>query len=106
MQTIDSLTSLWSNGTSGHGECVKFVKSFGLPMMVVGGGGYTIRNVSRAWAYETSVLLEEEVSNNIPYNDYFEYYAPSFKLHLEPDPDLENSNSREYLEEYKYGHCS
>ncbi|KAF1331561.1 Histone deacetylase, partial [Globisporangium splendens] len=87
--------------TKGHGECVRFVKSFGLPTLVLGGGGYTIRNVSRAWAYETSVLLDEEVSNNIPYNDYFEYYAPNFKLHLEPDPDLENANSKEYLEEYK-----
>lgn len=86
----------------GHGECVRFVKSFGLPTLVLGGGGYTIRNVSRAWAYETSVLLDEEVSNNIPYNDYFEYYAPNFKLHLEPDLDLENANSKEYLEEYKY----
>ncbi|KAG1708959.1 Histone deacetylase 1 [Phytophthora capsici] len=87
--------------TRGHGECVKFVKSFGLPMLVLGGGGYTIRNVSRAWAYETSILLDEEVSNNIPYNDYFEFYAPNFKLHLEPDPDLENANSKEYLDECK-----
>jgi hypothetical protein len=71
-------------------------------MLVLGGGGYTIRNVSRAWAFETSILLEEEVSNNIPYNDYFEFYAPNFKLHLEPDPDLENANSREYLDECKY----
>ena len=70
--------------------------------MVLGGGGYTIRNVSRAWAYETAVLLDEDVSNNIPYNDYFEFYAPSFKLHLEPDADLDNANSREYLEECKY----
>ncbi|ETL49347.1 hypothetical protein F441_01217 [Phytophthora nicotianae CJ01A1] len=88
--------------TRGHGECVKFVKSFGLPMLVLGGGGYTIRNVSRAWAYETSILLDEEVSNNIPYNDYFEFYAPNFKLHLEPDPDLENANSKEYLDECKH----
>ncbi|RLN91859.1 hypothetical protein BBJ28_00015880 [Nothophytophthora sp. Chile5] len=88
--------------TKGHGECVRFVKGFGLPTLVLGGGGYTIRNVSRAWAYETSILLDEEVSNNIPYNDYFEFYAPSFKLHLEPDPDMENANSKEYLEEYKY----
>lgn len=95
-------TVAFGSCSAGHGECVRFVKSFGLPTMVLGGGGYTIRNVSRAWAYETSVLLDEEVSNNIPYNDYFEYYAPNFKLHLEPDPDLENANSREYLEEYKY----
>ena len=71
-------------------------------MLVLGGGGYTIRNVARAWAYETSILLNEEVSNNIPYNDYFEFYAPNFKLHLEPDPDLEDANSREYLDECKY----
>uniref|UniRef100_M4C2Y2 Histone deacetylase n=1 Tax=Hyaloperonospora arabidopsidis (strain Emoy2) TaxID=559515 RepID=M4C2Y2_HYAAE len=87
--------------TRGHGECVKFVKSFCLPMLVLGGGGYTIRNVARAWAYETSILLDEEVSNNIPYNDYFEFYAPNFKLHLEPDPDLDDANSREYLDECK-----
>lgn len=71
-------------------------------MLVVGGGGYRMRNVSRAWAYETSILIDQEVSNNIPYNDYFEFYAPTFKLHLEQDPDLKNDNSKEYLEKHKY----
>jgi hypothetical protein len=32
---------------------------FGLPMLVVGGGGYKIKNVARCWAYETAVLLGE-----------------------------------------------
>lgn len=31
----------------GHAEAVKHVKSFGVPMLVLGGGGYTIRNVAR-----------------------------------------------------------
>ena len=31
----------------GHAECVRFVKSFNLPTLVVGGGGYTLRNVPR-----------------------------------------------------------
>ncbi|KAG7381547.1 Histone deacetylase 3 [Phytophthora pseudosyringae] len=87
--------------TRGHGECVRFVKGFGLPMLVVGGGGYRIRNVSRAWAYETSILLNQEVSNDIPYNDYFEFYAPDFKLHLVPDKELKNDNTKEYLEKHK-----
>lgn len=39
-----------------HGACVEFVKSFGLPLLVLGGGGYTPRNVSRLWAYETSFV--------------------------------------------------
>ena len=39
----------------GHGECVKYVKSFGLPLLVLGGGGYNIRNVSRSAATLTDM---------------------------------------------------
>ena len=31
----------------GHAECVNYVRSFNIPTLVLGGGGYTIRNVSR-----------------------------------------------------------
>ena len=31
----------------GHAECVRFVKSFNVPTLVLGGGGYTLRNVPR-----------------------------------------------------------
>ncbi len=27
----------------GHGEAVSFTKSFGIPMLVLGGGGYTVK---------------------------------------------------------------
>lgn len=37
-----------------HGACVEFVKGFRLPLLVLGGGGYTPRNVSRLWTYETA----------------------------------------------------
>jgi histone deacetylase 1/2 len=85
----------------GHAECVRFVKGFGVPLLVLGGGGYTIRNVARCWTYETSVLLETPISDEIPYNDYFEYFAPDFKLHLTPSPSMENQNTRESLEQSK-----
>jgi len=84
----------------GHGECVRFVKSFGLPMLVLGGGGYNIRNVSRCWTYETSVLLDTTVSNTIPFNDFFQYYGPDFKLHLTPS-EMPNNNPKEELEKTK-----
>jgi acetoin utilization deacetylase AcuC-like enzyme len=48
----------------GHGEAVKFVKSFGLPTLVLGGGGYNIRNVSRCWTYETAVLLDQAINRS------------------------------------------
>ena len=35
----------------GHGECISFMKQFGAPMVLLGGGGYTIENVARCWTY-------------------------------------------------------
>jgi histone deacetylase 1/2 len=42
---------------NGHAECVRFVKSFNVPLLVLGGGGYTIRNVARCWTYVSSCCL-------------------------------------------------
>ncbi len=41
----------------GHAECQQFMMTFGLPMLVLGGGGYRINNVARCWAYETGRIL-------------------------------------------------
>ena len=45
----------------GHANCVKFVKAFNKPLLLLGGGGYTMRNVSRAWAYETGLAAGVEL---------------------------------------------
>ncbi|KAF5680860.1 putative histone deacetylase RpdA [Fusarium heterosporum] len=81
----------------GHANCVNFVKSFNLPTLVLGGGGYTMRNVARTWAFETGVLVGKEMDRTLPYNEYYEYYAPDFELNVRSS-NMENSNSREYLE--------
>jgi len=69
-------------------------------MLVLGGGGYTIKNVARCWVYETAVILDTELSNELPYNDYLEHYGPEYTLHITPS-NMENQNSREYLEKVK-----
>eukprot|EP00049_Salpingoeca_infusionum_P018273 m.356486 g.356486 ORF g.356486 m.356486 type:complete len:510 (-) comp17552_c0_seq1:385-1914(-) len=84
----------------GHASCVDFVKSFRKPLLLLGGGGYTIRNVARCWTYETSVALGEDIEDQLPFNDYFEYFGPDFRLHISPG-NMENHNSREYLEKCK-----
>jgi histone deacetylase 1/2 len=33
--------------SAGHAKCVEFMKKYNLPLMLLGGGGYTIRNVAR-----------------------------------------------------------
>lgn len=47
----------------GHGKCVEFMKKYNLPLLMLGGGGYTIRNVARCWTYETAQALGVEVAN-------------------------------------------
>ena len=71
----------------GHGDCVNYVKSLNIPLLVLGGGGYTLRNVARAWTYETSLLVDEVISNEIPYSEYFEFFAPDFTLLLGNRPN-------------------
>ncbi|MBZ3873792.1 Histone deacetylase 2 [Sciurus carolinensis] len=84
----------------GHAKCVEVVKTFNLPLLMLGGGGYTIRNVARCWTYETAVALDCEIPNELPYNDYFEYFGPDFKLHISPS-NMTNQNTPEYMEKIK-----
>jgi len=56
----------------GHANCVRYVKGFGVPVLVLGGGGYTMRNVARTWAYETGLLVGQELGPDLPYNEYYE----------------------------------
>ena len=94
------------------------IKELNLPTIILGGGGYTVRNVARCWTYETSIILDEQLNSELPDNgiyymifdraffilvivhvyfkEYLEYYSPDFLLH----PDLfnnkiENHNSRQ-----------
>eukprot|EP00239_Pterosperma_sp_CCMP1384_P005968 CAMPEP_0197856388 /NCGR_PEP_ID=MMETSP1438-20131217/28460_1 /TAXON_ID=1461541 /ORGANISM="Pterosperma sp., Strain CCMP1384" /LENGTH=593 /DNA_ID=CAMNT_0043471829 /DNA_START=27 /DNA_END=1808 /DNA_ORIENTATION=- len=84
----------------GHGECLKYMQGFGVPLLVLGGGGYTIRNVARCWAYETGLLLNQKLEDKLPENPYYEYYGPDHRLHIQPS-NMENQNSKEYLDKVR-----
>ncbi|KAF7888491.1 uncharacterized protein EAF02_003032 [Botrytis sinoallii] len=84
----------------GHANCVQFVKSFNKPTLVLGGGGYTMRNVARTWAFETGVLVGKEMDPVLPYNEYYEYYGPDYELDVRAS-NMENANSKDYLEKIK-----
>lgn len=81
----------------GHAACVSFLQSFGVPLLCLGGGGYTVRNVARTWAYETALLLGREPDEDLPYNDYMNWFGPEYKLDVRPT-SMENLNSNAYLE--------
>ncbi|KFY81344.1 hypothetical protein V500_11516 [Pseudogymnoascus sp. VKM F-4518 (FW-2643)] len=87
----------------GHANCIEFVKRLSVPTLVLGGGGYTIRNVARTWAYETGVLVGTDLQpSDLPVNDeYYEYYAPDYKLDVCAATDKKNLNTVQLLEQNK-----
>ncbi|KAH3901622.1 histone deacetylase HOS2 SCDLUD_001388 [Saccharomycodes ludwigii] len=85
-----------------HGECARFVKSFGLPMLVVGGGGYTPKNVSRLWTYETGIMNDVLLNNELPHGIPFrENFGPDYSLNPVLDDLYENKNPKKYLEDIR-----
>ncbi|XVF68604.1 hypothetical protein PTKIN_Ptkin11bG0015200 [Pterospermum kingtungense] len=84
----------------GHADCLRFLRSFNVPLMVLGGGGYTIRNVARCWCYETAVAVGVEPDNRLPYNEYYEYFGPDYTLHVEPGY-MENLNAPRDMEKIR-----
>ena len=83
-----------------HGECVRFIKSFSLPLLILGGGGYTPRNVARLWAYETSICLAADLDPVLPrHTPALRAFQPDLTLFppLSEHGKYENKNSPEYL---------
>lgn len=66
-------------------------------MIVSGGGGYTLRNVPRCWAYETSLAIGIDIKNEMPPNKYRDYFCPDYKIHL-PVSNIENQNPMSKIE--------
>ncbi|KAM7483165.1 hypothetical protein LguiB_007748 [Lonicera macranthoides] len=73
----------------GHADCLLYLRSFNIPLMVLGGGGYTTHN--------TAVAVGVVLDNKLPYNEFYEYFGPDYTLHVEPSP-INNQNSAKYLE--------
>lgn len=86
----------------GHGEAVRHMKNYGLPIMFLGGGGYTLKNVARVWTYETSIIANTEIENQLPYNEYYDFFGPDYELVPNIiNNRLDNHNKKEYLESIK-----
>ncbi len=89
----------------GHGACIAFCKSLRIPLLLVGGGGYTPRNVARAWAHETSIAigcdqtLDPIIPQHTPYRSHFRHDTifPTLEQILgDPRP---NKNTKKKTEE-------
>ena len=82
----------------GHSKCVNHMLEFGVPTVMLGGGGYTIENTSRCWAYETATAIGTDIEKEIPQKDsYYNLYEnDGYKLVFDVE-ERKNENSPEYL---------
>ena len=77
---------------------MRLIKSWGLPTLLLGGGGYTIKNVARCWTYETGLAVSaQHLDNNLPVNDYYDFYGTDYQLHYNAG-ELTSYNTKEYLD--------
>ena len=79
----------------GHAHCVQYVRALNIPLILLGGGGYTVKNASRTWAFETACALgvENDIDLNMPWNEFFEWFAPRYRLEV-VEHSVEDMNLR------------
>ncbi|KAF9542749.1 histone deacetylase RPD3 [Agrocybe pediades] len=80
----------------GHAACVQFMRKQNIPLILLGGGGYTVKNVARTWAFETACALgiEDDIDLNLPWNQYFEWFGPRYRLEV-AENNMEDLNVKD-----------
>jgi len=81
---------------NGHAHCVQYLRAFNVPLILLGGGGYTVKNVARTWTFETACALgvENDIDPNLPWNEYFEWFGPRYRLEV-PENNMDDLNVRD-----------
>lgn len=50
------LSATFNLKIKGHGDCLQFIRSFNVPLLVLGGGGFNPIYVPHCWCYEVSFI--------------------------------------------------
>ena len=95
----DPLTHLQVT-TEGYIEAVRQLADLGLPWLALGGGGYDVNAVARAWTLVYGVMLDVEWPDQLPTAFVQEHGAGRLRDQLSPEiPSEIKLEARRYLEE-------
>ena len=90
---------------AGQASCLKALMALDVPLLVLGGGGFTPLNAARAWCHATATLCGVELDGTVPEHSCSEYYAPDYQLAV-PLATMEDTNAPEELEKLREGALS
>lgn len=82
--------------SKGHASCIEHMKQFNVPLLLLGGGGYTIKNVARCWAFETAVSVGHDLGAHAPLSNYYEYFGPEYSSEVVSDASKKDKNDEAY----------
>lgn len=68
----------WGLTPQAYADCAQQAASWGLPLLVLGGGGYSSPAAARAWASLMAALQVVELPRDIPEHEFFDRHGPSF----------------------------
>jgi hypothetical protein len=82
-------------------NCVETVVSFNIPLLLLGGGGYSGADAQRTFACVVATVLGKKdiIYEQIPEHDYYQDYGPDYLIKTKPVQHRPNKNSEESLEE-------
>eukprot|EP00892_Ulva_mutabilis_P005348 jgi/Ulvmu1/3185/UM015_0226.1 len=96
--------------TLGHAEAGRYLRHIypNVPVMMLGGGGYTISNVARTWSYETMAMLgyqDEQIPYYCPIDPFYWEHVKQERVygigavpHRVPRVASPNRNKREKIQ--------
>ncbi len=82
-------------------KIVRFYKDLNIPWLALGGGGYNVANVARAWTIALAIMTDTEIDDPVP--SQFQDVAGQYKIQLKAlkdkksviDPEFHASVTRE-----------
>uniref|UniRef100_A0A0D9V2C8 Histone deacetylase n=1 Tax=Leersia perrieri TaxID=77586 RepID=A0A0D9V2C8_9ORYZ len=87
---------------NGHAQCVSFLRSFNRPLLLLGGGGYTINHVASCWCNETAVAIGKDIPNDIPKHGFDQFYQNhGYRLHYTLSQGDKNKKNAKYVDVHK-----
>lgn len=82
----------------GYGGCLQYLLASGIPLLLLGGGGYNFVETAKLWTFLTSLACGMKLDVNIPDNRFFDQYGPDFTLSVDPSL-MANENSKEMCDD-------